>query len=327
MPFYRNIFKQALAIAWCNKYLWWFGIFAVLLGNAGEFDILFNNSGGRPSEALFPFWQKIAATGIFSSRALANIGNLFKDDTLNMILITLICIAALAIFLFLVSASIIAQAAIVNNSSLALAGKKHFFRQGMNCGIANFWPVLTLNIIMKAAIFALLAAISLPIFFLKWNLNTGLFYAVILTIFLPIAIILSFILKYAIASAVIKKNNIAQAIKHGFALFRSNWLVSFEMAVALFCINMVFGLAIVLAILVLAVPFLFLFLVFSYWSLPVSWLIVVLAYASALFIVIFSGAGLSVFQISSWTGLFLELDKNAGQSKLGRIVSNFAKSE
>ena len=45
MSFYRNILKQAWKITWRNKYLWWLGIFAALLGNGGEFEILFNNAG------------------------------------------------------------------------------------------------------------------------------------------------------------------------------------------------------------------------------------------------------------------------------------------
>jgi len=102
MPFYRNILKQAWQLTWRNKYLWWFGIFAALLGNGGEFEILFNNAGANPSQALFPSWQRIASTGVFSGHTLTNIGNLFRNDTLNMILVLVVCLIALAVGLFLV---------------------------------------------------------------------------------------------------------------------------------------------------------------------------------------------------------------------------------
>lgn len=327
MPFYRNILKQAWALTWRNKYLWWFGIFAALLGNGGEFEILFNNAGANPSQALFPSWQRIASTGVFSGHTLTNIGNLLRQDTLNMILVSAACLIALAIGLFLVWLVIVSQAAIVNNSAAVIKQKKHAFRDGLDSGILNFWPVLALNIIIKAAIYALLVAISLPAIFSQGSFNANLFYIIALVIIVPVAIILSFIMKYAVAYSVINKSKIMPAIKQSCRLFKENWLISFEMAVILFFINLLVGLAIVLIILVLAVPFLFLGLIFYYaFSLVGSWLIAILAFASFLFIVVSAGAALAVFQISSWTGLFLELDKKGGVSKLVRVVNQMVKA-
>jgi len=327
MPFYRNILKQAWQLTWRNKYLWWFGIFAALLGNGGEFEILFNNTGANPSQALFPAWQRIFSTGVFSGRTLTNIGNLLKQDTLNIILILVACLIVLAICLFLVWLVIVSQAAVVNNSAAVIKQKKYTLKDGLDSGILNFWPVLVLNIIIKAAIYVLLVAISLPAIFFQGNFNANLFYIIALVIIAPVAIILSFIMKYAVAYVVINKSKVVSAIKQSWRLFKENWLISFEMAIILFFINLLVGLAIVLVILVLAVPFLFLGLIFYYsFSLVGSWLIAVLAFASFLFIVVTVGAALAVFQISSWTGLFLELEKKSGISKLVRLVNNMVKA-
>lgn len=327
MPFYRNILKQAWVLTWRNKYLWWFGIFAALLGNGGEFEILFNNAGASPSQALFPAWQRIFSTGVFSGRTLTNIGNLFRHDTLNMIFVLATCLIVLAVFLFLVWLVVVSQAAIVNNSAAAIKQKKHALRDGLDSGILNFWPVLVLNIIIKAVIYVLLVAITLPIIFYQGNFNASLFYVIALVIIVPVAIILSFIMKYAVAYAVINKSKVMPAIKQSYRLFKENWLISFEMAIILFFVNLLVGLAIVLAILILAVPFLFLGLVFYYaFSLIGSWLIAILAFSSFLFIVVIVGAALAVFQISSWTGLFLELEKDNGVSKLLRVVNNMVKA-
>jgi len=327
MPFYRNILRQAWSLTWRNKYLWWFGIFAALLGNGGEFEILFNNAGANPGQALFPAWQRIASTGVFSGQTLANIGNLFRHDTLNMIFVLTVCLIALAICLFLIWLVIVSQAAIVNNSAAAIKQKKHAFKDGLDSGMLNFWPVLILNIIIKAAIYVLLVAISLPAIFSQGNFNANLFYIIALVIVVPVAIILSFIMKYAVAYVVVNKSKVMPAIKQSCRLFKRNWLISFEMAVILFFINLLVGLAIVLTILILAVPFLFLGLIFYYsFSMVGSWLIVILAFASFLFIIISAGAALAVFQISSWTGLFLELEKKSGVSKLVRMVNNMVKA-
>ena len=326
MPFYRIVLKQALVLTWRYKYLWWFGIFAALIGNGGELEILFNNVGANPSQALFPAWQRIVSTKIFSGQILTNIGNLLKQDTLNMIFVLAASLVVLAIGLFLIWLVIVSQAAIVNNSAAIIKQKKHTFKEGLNFGILNFWPVLVLNIIIKAAIYILLVAISLPVIFWQGNFNANLFYIIALVIAVPAAIILSFIMKYAIAYAVINKSKVAPAIKQSCRLFKENWLVSFEMAVMLFFINLLVGLAIVLTILILAVPFLFLGLIFLYaFSSVGSWLIAILAFTSFLFIVATAGAALAVFQISAWTGLFLELDKKGGTSKLVRLVNKMVK--
>ena len=143
----------------------------------------------------------------------------------------------------------------------------------------------------------------------------------------PAAIILSFIMKYAVAYAVIGNRGVFKAIGRSWLLFKRNWLISFELAFILFLINLLVGLAIILAILFLAVPFLFLGLIFYYaFSIIGSWLIAVLAFASFLVIIVVSGGALAVFQIASWTGLFLALDKKDGESKLVRIVNNLIKA-
>ncbi|MBI2459859.1 MAG: hypothetical protein HYV53_04955 [Parcubacteria group bacterium] len=329
MPFYRNILKQAWSLTWRHKYLWWFGIFAALLGNGGELEILFNNkSSVNPGQSLFPAWQRIMSTKVFSGQTLTNIGNLFRHDTLNIILVSAVILIALAIGLFLIWLVIVSQGAIVNNSAAAIKQKKNAFRDGLEAGRLNFWPVLILNIIIKAVIYALLVIISLPVIFFRGDFNANLFYILALVPAVPAAIILSFIMKYAVAYAVINKSKVAPAIRQSWRLFKENWLISFELAFILFFINLLFGLAIVLALLTLAVPFLFLGLIFYYtFSLVGSWLIASLALASFLFIVAAAGAALAVFQIAAWTGLFLELNKKSvSTSKLVRVVNNLVKA-
>lgn len=320
MPFYRNILKQAWGLAWSNKYLWWFGIFAALLGNS-ELEILFNSLGGDPGQTMFPAWQRIVSTGVFSSGTYGNIGNLFKDDTLNLIIFLLVALIALAVLLFLVWLAIVSQAAIVSGSAAAVKQKKTSLKAGLKAGILNFWPVLFLNILIKAAVYILLAAISWPVIFFPGGLSANLFYILALIIAAPAAMILSFIMKYAVAYTVVNGSRIGQALKQSWRLFKANWLVSFEMAILLFFINLLVGLAVFLAILTLAAPFLFLGLIF-YYSLALvgSWFIAILALICFLSIIITGGAVLSVFQIAAWTSLFLELDKKRGASKLVRIV-------
>ncbi len=326
MPFYRNILKQAWRLTWRNKYLWWLGIFAALLGNSGELDILLNNTGNNPGQALFSSWQSIFSTGVLSAKTFANIGNLLRDNTLNLIIVFIIALIALAFLIFLVWLVVVSQAAIVNNSAALLSQKKNSLRNGWEAGMLNFWPVLLINILIKAVVYLILLAVSLPAVFLPASSGVKIFYVAALIIAVPLAVILSFISKYAVAYVVVNKHKVGSALKQSWRLFISNWLISVEMSIILFFINLLAGLAIVLTILTLAVPFMFLGLIFYYsFSAAGSWLIAVLAFAGFLFIVIAGGAALSVFQITAWTSLFLELNKSRGASKLVRMVNNMIK--
>jgi hypothetical protein len=150
----------------------------------------------------------------------------------------------------------------------------------------------------------------------------NLFYVIAFIIFIPVALALSFIAKYAIAYIVIKGHGFMEAVKAGWQLFIKNWLVSVEMAFILFFINFFVGLLLVLTILTLTIPLLFLALAaYKLTSLAGLWIVAVLALTMLLAIIILGGAMLATFQISSWTGLFIELTGKGGISKIIRLLS------
>jgi hypothetical protein len=92
------------------------------------------------------------------------------------------------------------------------------------------------------------------------------------------------------------------------------------MAFFLFGINFLVSLCLVFMVLVLAIPFLFVALVFIKSGLFFSfWVVIILALITLILLILFIGACLSVFQVSAWTGLFVELSGRGGTSKLIRM--------
>jgi len=328
MFLYRNILKQSWQIAWHNKYLWFFGIFAALLGNGGEYEIIVRGLGGD-GQSVFPSWQKLAETGVFSRQTLHNITTMMSNDALSLLLTLAVLLVILVLLIFLVWLTVVSQAALVNNTAGIIKQKNTNLRQGIASGINNFWPVFGLNILSKIIIGLIFAVISLPLVLtvLKTNAAVSIsLYIVGFIIFVPLAIALSFIIKYAIAYVVIRGSGLVDSLKQGWQLFMDNWLISFEMALILFFINFAVGLIIVLCILTLAVPFLFLGFIFYYLaSLAGFWLIAIVALLSFLLLIVLGGAMLAVFQISSWTGLFLELIKGGGTPKIMRVLDNIVR--
>lgn len=321
MILYRAILKQAWQTTWRHKYLWFFGLFAALLGNGGELEIIFRGFGEYSDQA--GFWREIGSTGFFSWQTLANIGYLFKSDPITMFMVILVFCLVAIIGGFLLWLTITGQAAVINNAAEDKFGRKHSFKTGFSQAIASFWPVFSLNLLSKLISYLLFVLISWPIalsLFTDKTLSYSLAYILLFVLFIPLSIIVSFVIKYGIAYVVVKKEKPLAAFKKGVAMFKNNWVVSIEMAFILFGINFLVGLSLFILFLVLAVPFLFIILAFSKIALMINFWFLLMS-AGFLFVVFFGFAGaiLSVFQISSWTNLFIELEGRGGISKLVRI--------
>lgn len=329
MPLYRNILKQAWKITWTNKYLWFFGIFAALLGNGGEYEILLRGITGETGPAVLPAWSTVAATGLFSRQAFANLGLLMRENTLSLVMLLVLGLIILALAGFLIWLTVVSQIALVNNSACATGRKRCDFKGGVETGIKNFWAVLGLNITYKIAIFLTFLIVGLPLILGASHANAwagNLLYIIAFTIFMALILAISFIIKYSIAYNVLKGERFCDSLKAGWKLFKKNWLVSLEMAFILFFINFIIGLGLVVVVFILALPFVFsALLLYKLISLAAFWIVAFLAFLVLLAVVVLVGAALAAFQISSWTSLFLELVNRGGISKIVRLASGWMK--
>jgi hypothetical protein len=323
---YRNILKQAWKNTWQHKYLWFFGLFAALLGNTGELEVIWRSLSNNFDQGIFAGLQSFASTGIFSFGIIANIGRLFVTDPFSIFMVLIVLLFLLIISIFLIWLSVTSQAVLVNNTANILNDKKHSFSDGVAAGVKKFWPVLGLNLVLRAAIYIILVLISLPIIssLASGSLNQGgLLFLISFIIFIPLAIILSFIVKYSIAYVVLKGRGFTEALSAGWRLFLDNWLVSIEMALILFAINFLVGFILLWLALILAVPFLFIAAILSKIAIFVNfWSIFLFILVPVFILIILAGAILSTFQIVAWTNLFIEL---IGQGAVSKIVRVFGK--
>lgn len=327
MSLYRKILIKSWKTTWENKYLWFFGLFAGLI-TGGNYKIILNTLSGDMDKTVFPGLRRMSETGIFSASVFSNIANIAKDDPVSLIVIMFVIIALLALTAFLIWLSVISQVSLVNNSAGYLTGKKNNFSSGVASGMNNFWPVFSLNIFIKLIIYVAFIIIFLPLLLTSYQVGymVSSLYLLAFVIFLPVSIIASFIIKYAIAYVVLKKNSFKESIRDGWKLFINNWLISIEMAFVLFFIEFLVGISAILVILILAVPLLFLaYAFYQFISLAAFYLIAILAFVLFLVIVILMASVMATFQISSWTGLFVELTSKGGTSKIVRVVDSIIK--
>jgi hypothetical protein len=329
MTIYRNILRQSLKISWRHKYLWFFGLFAALLGSGGELDLLFRGFNADPQDGILSGIKSFTETGIFNFHTFFNIKNLMTSQPYAFSIFIFVLIFLLIILVFLVWLATVSQIAIVNNSAHIIAGNDADFKMGLNEGIKKFWPVFYLNIISRAVVYIVIILISSSILLAPLGrLYANIFYFLSFVILIPATLIFILIIKYAISYIVIKGDDFKAAVKASWKLFKLNWVVSIEIAFILFFISILFGLAIVMVLGILAVPLLLFGYLFQNFM-PLIGFWGVAGFGLLLFsvFIVVAGSIMSTFQISSWTGIFVELVGRGAQSKLMRVVAGWGEKK
>ena len=320
---YRALLQQAWKVTWNYKPLWLFGVFASIAAASGSFEyqILVNNfQNGALESSYYHLGMFLLVLKTIGSFILGLI-NLFSYSILDIINTLTVLIITGTILVSFIWLSITSQGALVLNAKRLLSSKKKLnnpdIREGFSQGNKYFWQILSFNVLAKFAIAFILFLISLPLVFLvsKASGLMAALYTLSFIVFVPLAVAASLILKYAIAYLVLEDESFGSALKKSWRLFIQNWLVSIEMGIILFLISFLVG----FILLALMSIFIFPYFIFAL-NYGLGWLIITLALIS-LFLLIISSAMLSTFQISAWTGLFLDLKNNRGLAKLERLFT------
>jgi hypothetical protein len=322
---YRPILKKAWEVTRQNKFLWVFGLFAALAGNGGVYEILIKGFERVVSRGEI-FLGKTSWLWQWSIFTWPRLENTYETSPLFVSVFWLLFTIVLIILGVVIWLNITSRGALINCARKIVAKRKTDIRDGFAAGNKYFWQVLGLNILAKALIFGLLVLITIPVMFFvagggnNFGLNLFLF-ILSFVLFTILAIFISFMTIYASCFVVIKGLPFVEAIRASWYLFIKNWLVSVEVALLLFLITLGVGAGLVLLSLFYLFPVALLLAAFAYLELNIGfWAIIFLATLGWLGGVLWAGAMLSTFQFSTWTILFLELNKKKIWSKLLRFV-------
>jgi len=318
---YRSILKQAWKISWDHKYLWFFGLFASLTvaGGSIEYRSIAQTFGQGVVSSSYQGLNNLLAIGELCQKIWLGLISLFNQNIIVIINALTILLLALTIIAVFVWFAITSQAALVDSVKKIISPKKKTnilsIREGLSSGNKHFWSVLGLNILIKLLISFAFFIVSLPLLFMAISDNSAftLAYTVLFVIFVPVALSLSLIVKYAISARVLENRTIIESMEKACRLFTKNWLISLELALLLFIISFLASAALLLCIAIIFFPLLLFSFFFS-----MTWLSYILIFLCLAAVIIF-GSILTTFQITSWTDLYLHLDKDNGVSKLERI--------
>lgn len=325
MSIHRRILASSWHIAWKNKYLWFFGLFASVSAGGGVFETLSNAFSGGTSRDLVEGIRTYSQTGIFSKNIFSNIIHIIMNDTLSFFIFLFLFLFLLLLLCFVVWLSMVSQAALVSTSAKIIGEKSSNFQDAVNSGISKFWPVFSMNVLFQVVSGVILLVVSAPMLFIESGAGqtvTNLIFALFFILFIPLVVVISFVIRYAICFAVVRGEKIKQSIQLAIAFFAKNWLISLEMAFILFAIGFLATFALILGVLVLAVPFAFLmFLAVQLELIFLFWVLLAVSLSLLFAIIVLFGSIFTSFQVAATTNLFIELLNRGGQSKLIRVFA------
>jgi len=155
---YRALFRQAWEISWRHKYLWFFGLFASLVAGSGswEYQIMTQNMNQGLVNGSYAGLAYITTIGDALSGFALGLINIFHYDVWTIMNILSLLIISAAFIIFFLWLAIASQAALVSSTKQLLELKKKgpalTIRAGLTEGHRYFWPLLALNLLIRALI-------------------------------------------------------------------------------------------------------------------------------------------------------------------------------
>ena len=297
-------------------------MFASLFGTSGEIDALLQNQKLANAPEFLASIRDIFAN--FNGKALlSNFTNALASSPLGVSFAVALIVG---MGLFIIWIATVSQGGLIESIASIYSKKEAKFKTALDKGKIKFWQLLGLNIITNFLLYFVLIILSLPfaVIYLATTSQTALIILTILAFILltPIAIILSFILKYAFAYVIIDNKPALKAFKDAWKLFINNWLVSIEMAVILFIINIGVGLLTILALLIVNLPF-FAALIVALSLNNIALFNVGLSISLILtsLVIMIMVSLLTTFQYSAWTILFININEKKIHPKLIRLLA------
>lgn len=320
-PTYQEALKHSWRLTKSHHNLWPFGLFAVMLGQFGLFELVSRLWTASTMPTLAEWWQALGY--LFSKQSWQAFQAVFTDGTAQWIWAFWLALTLIGIGITFLFVATVCQGALVYASEKYAAFRLRLpnERTAWHVGVMHFWRVLALNIMRKVVVAAsamiavsALATISVSSAHLTW-------FWVAFFLALTIGLIASIMLVYAIAYVVVKEYSFWKSIRAAALLLWRHPLVSLETGLITLVLNgllLVFTLFAVLYAFVL--PSVLGTHLLNWLPIPIlGSIIMVLSYSLFLALIMFTGAVFTVWTTSIWTYLFAKMDQGVMTSSLVRL--------
>jgi hypothetical protein len=287
--------RDAFSVTWHRKSLWIFGIFAGLISTGGVIDVVISGMK-RATETGSLLTNLLDRTFIgyaYASEFIRYLIPISSSQVAPLITIgTVICVV-------LIVFGVISQAALIHATGNPQK-HPHEIRKHI---LKHFWDVFLIDLTTKVFYLVLTTLLILPVFlFIQDN---GNFASTILfchfLIFIPAVIILHIISLLALVDVVETKSNALNAICSALHIFKKQWLATLEFGFLLFVILFVAVFGLLVAFVLLSIPFGYINTIVLLISSPLLFFImnIITGLLMIALILLFGGA-LVTFQYSAW---------------------------
>ncbi|MEK7615310.1 MAG: hypothetical protein AAB431_02920 [Patescibacteria group bacterium] len=316
---YRTLLREAFTHTWQRKSLWIFGIFAGFISTGGVFEVAL--SGLKQATAAGSFLEQLLDQTFvgyaYASQAILLFQQIGPGQIgAFLILCTLFC-------LFFLVLGIISQAALIHSVRFT---QKNFteLRRSVH---KHFWDIFLVDAFTKILTILLTALTTLPtlLFLLNGNSFSSTLLFCHLVLFIPAVIVLHILSMLAIVDVVEADHHAFEAIRKALQLFKKQWLTTLEFGFVLFALVCIAGLCLVTLLILLSIPYSFLFtltFISGSSSLLLGLNLVLLLIILGLIFTV--GGALVSFQYSAWCAFYKHAaHRTYGKKAFAKILRLF----
>lgn len=239
---YGKIIKQALEIAWRKKYLWVFGFFASMGGGGG----------GNYSK----YMDKKNASGAVSG--------VWDWITSHPGIMATLIMAAIGLFIVILVLYLVSKGGLIKSVNQISQDQPNNFEKTLGYGLQFFWRMLGIDILFGLSCVLILGiAIFPPVMMMILGGGAVKVFGVLLIILFVLPVIallycIAIIANFSYQIAVIEDKKVFDSIPAGYALFKKNLGRSVLLGLIITGIALLYVIAFIIAMVILAIPFIIL---------------------------------------------------------------------
>ena len=301
--------KNAFSTVWRSKKLWIIGIFLSLSGTLEEIEFIRKISLLSAKNQAPEFWNELFKTKIFTPEGIKGFLNLFQSKPFSFFQILFFIVLGILLLLFFFWISMISQGSVIRSAAQTKNLENETVKGILKKGKRAFVPIAILNITTKILLFLLLYYLGSYLLSLRF-----IFLIPLIILLLFVYLTLTFCVKYAICGIMIKQKSLISSLKSSLDLIKNYFKESIKLSLILFFLSVVFLFSYALISLIVFIPFLLIMVAGFFAKIPTIVVITFFLYilSAAILYLIINGF-LSVLSWTSWTELYLKIDKKYGR--------------
>lgn len=320
-PLYRYILRDALLITWRNKFLWFLGFFVALLGNGGAYEIILKSVDRSVLKALLGGGEVPSIISALAKLKDLVLRSASVKPVLEFVLVIVLLIILAALYFLFSSAAMTATILAVKKLRHGKIGLLEALRESL----PHLPHVFGINVLTKILIALLVAMSAWPLgwLFLKSRLAFGAIYVLVFVVMMALGLVISFISIYAACNSVFGANHIFSAFREAWHIFRKNAIISIEMALLLFFLNLAVSIVLLAVLVSIGGIFGLILTLLSATKLNiVFWIVTALGVLFFTALLVLTGSFFGAFQLASWTILYTKLVRGEALSKIVRLAAH-----